>query len=376
MNIVKAPSKELVVARAAEVLSDVLGVPAATAPAARGIGRETGRVLNAAGHRFVVDALGGGVAAGGPVAFKLPQIAAKAARVGKGAQPLLVVPYMSEQGRRVCEAAGASWIDLSGNARITAPGLRVLIEGRPNRFKARGRPADVFAPKSARVVRFLLMNPGKACSQREIARAVSLSEGFVSRIVARLEEAGYVTRSRVRAEPALASAASKVADRRRTSRAEIRVRDPSRLLDDWREAYRFDRHSVVEGHVGARSGDALAGFVGDVLMSEKIEHAATGLAAAWRMTRFAAFRTAVFFVMEPPAPYLLERLEFRETDGGGNLRLAVPNDAGVLQGATTREGLLCVHPVQAYLDLKAQSERAAEAAARLREDLIDDSAHD
>jgi hypothetical protein len=46
--------------------------------------------------------------------------------------------------------------------------------------------------------------------------------------------------------------------------------------------------------------------------------------------------------------------------------LVIPKDAGVFQGGVSEGGVQCVHPVQAYLDLKAQPERAAEAAERLR----------
>jgi len=48
----------------------------------------------------------------------------------------------------------------------------------------------------------------------------------------------------------------------------------------------------------------------------------------------------------------------------------VPNDAGVFHGAEERDGLRCVHPVQAYLDLKEHPERAPEAAERLRAEFM------
>ena len=53
-----------------------------------------------------------------------------------------------------------------------------------------------------------------------------------------------------------------------------------------------------------------------------------------------------------------------------NLWLAVPNDSGVFQGAVENDGIRCVHPVQVYLDLKEHPERSAEAADRLRTELL------
>ncbi len=263
---------------------------------------------------------------------------------------------MTNAGRLACGAAGVSWFDLSGNAHIIAPGIRVLIDGRSNRFPSRGRPSSVFAPKSARVVRWLLMNPDRPFTQREIARNTGMTEGFVSRIVTRLETESYVTRVEV--------------DEHR-GKAPIRLLDPALVLDAWKDEYRFGRHTIIRGHVAARSGDALARFVSDTLTAEKIEHAATGLAAAWQLTHFVVFRIATFFVNGEPSAELKKSLRFREDPRGANLWLAVPNDTGVFDGAEETDGLRCVHPVQAYLDLKEHPERAAEAAQRLRADFMD-----
>lgn len=104
----------------------------------------------------------------------------------------------------------------------------------------------------------------------------------------------------------------------------------------------------------------------DELRDEGVEHAATDLAAAWLLTRFAGFRLASIYALELPPLPLLERLGFREEERGANTWLVVPNDEGVLHGASECDGIRCVHPVQAYLDLEAHPERLREAADRLR----------
>lgn len=310
-------------------------------------GAEADLLVSAAGHSFVVEVLGG--ASPGALSAHASQAAAAARRQRRKAVPLLVVPFMSDAGRRVCEAASIPWFDLSGNAHIVAPGIRIIVVGRPNRFRGPGRPASIFAPKSSRVVRWLLENEGRALTQREIARATDMTDGFVSRIASRLESENYVVRE--------ASGA-------------LRVKAPQLLLDAWRDEYRFDRHVLLQGHVPARSGNALARFVADTLAAASAQHAATGLAAAWQMTHFAAFRIASFFLAEPPSKELREKLGFRGDARGANLWFVTPNDAGVFQGATMQDGIRCVHPVQVYVDLKAHPERAAEAAERLRSERL------
>ena len=309
-------------------------------------------VVSAAAQTFAVEVLGASVA--GKVAARAEHAREAARAIRKRAIPVVAVPFMGDSGKQACERAGASWFDFSGNARIIAPGMRVIVEGRPNRFPARGRPASAFAPKSSRVARYLLMHPDKAVIQRDIVRATGVSEGFVSRIVSRLEEERYIEREQS---------------------GELRVKDPHLLLDAWREQYRFSKNIVIQGHVVARSGAALARLVGDELKTRSLEHAATGLAAAWQLTRFAMFRIATFYLDAEPDSALREELGFREDPRGANLWLVVPNDAGVFQGVEERGGLRCVHPVQAYLDLKEHPERASEAAERLRSEFLDWKKH-
>lgn len=269
-------------------------------------------------------------------------------RVSKRAIPLVVVPYMGRVGSDLCEKAGVAWLDLSGNAHIGAPGILVHVEGRPNQFKRRGRPASAFAPKSSRIARWLLIHVNDALSQRELSKATGLDEGLTSRVVKRLEETGLVSRD---------------------DKGAVRA-NPHALLDAWREVYDFGKHEITRGHIAARSGDALLSTISSALQRRKVEYAASGLGAAWLRSRFAAFRIVTVYLREPASDALISDIGFREEPKGANVWLVVPNDEGVFQGASQRDGIACVHPVQAYLDLKDHPERADEAAKRLREDFM------
>ncbi|MEN9797374.1 MAG: hypothetical protein RL653_1070 [Pseudomonadota bacterium] len=329
------------------ILAGLVDVPASDVEVDHGGAPDADLVVRACGHLFVIGVLA--ATSPGAVVTHADRVVAAARKLRRKVTPLLVAPYMTEAGRRAAERAQVAWFDLSGNAHIVAPGLRILVEGRPNRFPRVGRPASVFAPKSARLVRWMLMHPEQATSQRELSRATGMDEGMVSRLAARLEAESYVARE---------------------ASGGLRVKDPALLLDAWQAEYRFERHTIIQGSVAARSGDALTHFVGDSLESAHVEHAATGLSAAWQLSRFAAFRIVTFFVGEPLSDDLRVRLGFREDPRGANLWLVVPNDAGVFQGAADHGGVRCVHPVQAYVDLKSHPERAAEAAERLRGGLL------
>jgi len=283
------------------------------------------------------------------VAAALRQLKEYAQQFGKKDVPLVAVPYMGDVGKRLCTEAGIGWLDLSGNAYLAIPGMKVSIEGKPNLFKRPGRPRSVFAPKSSRIARWLLMQPAREFSQRELAGISGLDEGFTSRIVRQLEDQRLVARA---------------------AKGSVKAADVAALLDAWREVYDFSRHRIIRGHIAARSSDDILRQVAARLASGKTEYAATGLAGAWLLNPFAGFRLVVFYVSRMPSPEMRQALGFHEEARGENVWLVVPNDEGVFHGATARDSIQCAHPVQVYLDLKDHPERSEEAAGQVRQFLL------
>ena len=350
----RAPNKPQALKRVAARLAELLEVaPSEVRPHQNLRAQAADAVVEIAGTTFVIEYKSLGFTA--PISAAIEQVLEQASAMGQRAVPLVAVPFMGPIGRKRCEDAKVAWLDLSGNARIVAPGIRVLVEGQPNQFKSLGRPSSAFAPKSARISRWLLMHPGQSLKQREIAQATGMDEGFTSRIISRLEEENFVLRG---------------------SDGEIRLRDPNLLLDAWHEAYDFSVHQVIAGHLAARSGEDALRRLALGLQSPNARCAATGLAAAWLLTKFAGFRLVTIYVSERPSSETLEALGFREDPRGANVWLVVPRDEGVFHGTERRDGIMCVNPVQAYLDLKDQPERAREAADHLRAELLKWSSDD
>ncbi len=113
--------------------------------------------VRTAGRVFAVELKQSSAAV--PLAAAVRTIGLKMRKAERNRVPLLVVPFMGEVGRKICEEAGLGWFDLSGNASIVAPGIRIVVKGNRNRFRSAGRPANIFAPKSSRIARWLLMHP-------------------------------------------------------------------------------------------------------------------------------------------------------------------------------------------------------------------------
>ena len=303
-------------------------------------------VLIAGGHRFVVECKSSGSLS--HVAMAVSELAEAPNHSPEPVIPLLAVPYMGETARAHCEKHNVAWLDLSGNGKIVAPGMFYQEVGHPNRFPRLGRPESSFGPKGSRIARQLLIDPETPIRQHDLATNTGLNEGHVSRIVGKLVDTGLLERVE----------------------KGVKVVDADLLLDAWREEYRFDRHYVIRGHIAARSGDELVHSIATTLSEGEVPHAATGLAAAWLLTAYARFRLVTVYLADFPSAGLMADLGFREEPRGANTWLVVPNDEGVFHGASQMDEVWCVHPVQAYLDLKGHPERAQEAADELRNLLL------
>ena len=344
------PHEAIAIRQVADRLVEIFGVPELaedTHIAVRSSdGRQWDAVFAARGLSFVVEWKRSG--SPGHVAAAIRHLEMAKHSFPYEAVPLLAVPYMGEAAQELCAQAEVPWLDLSGNARIIAPGVFYQNLGNPNRFRRAGRPESAFGPKGARITRRLLMESTKPVKQRSLASGTGLNEGHTSRIVGKLLEAGLVNRGE----------------------DGINVTDSNALLAAWRDEYRFDRHHVIRGHIASRGGDRLIQAISEILSRIAEPYAATALPAAWLWTRYAGFRLATVYLSTLPSAGLMKELGFREEARGANAWLVVPNDEGVFDEAELVDGIRCVHPVQAYVDLKDHPERAAEAAEALRRRLL------
>lgn len=301
-------------------------------------------VVEVGGYRFVVEFKASSLVA--PVVAGIEQLKRYPAEPPE--IRLLVTPFMGETGIGRCAEAGISWLDLSGNADVVAPGLRLYVRGEKNKFITPGRNENPFAPKSSRIARHLLYQPSRMFTQRELAEETGLGEGFVSRIVKSLEEQQLVARD---------------------DAGKLFVNKPLVMLDAWQQGYDFTKHEIIRGHVAGRSGEEIQGQIGKTLKELSVEHAVTGLGAAWLYQKFAAFRTVSLYLRDWPDKDHLERIGFRANSSGANVWLIIPKDPDVFFGVEPVAGIPTVHRIQVCLDLKSHPERSEEAAAELRKSL-------
>ena len=301
-------------------------------------------VVEVSGFRFLVEFKSSSLLA--PIVAGIEQL--KRYQAESPEIRLLVTPFMGKTAIGKCAEASISWLDLSGNADVTALGLRLYVRGEKNKFISPGRNENPFAPKSSRIARRLLYQPDRTWMQRELAEATGLGEGFVSRIVNSLEAQQLVSRD---------------------NDGKLFLSKPSVMLEAWLQGYDFMKHEIIRGHVAGRSGEEIQAKISKTCRDRSVEHAATGLGAAWLYSRYAAFRTVSFYLKDWPDKDLFEKIGFREDTAGANVWLIIPKDPDLFHGVQHVADIPCVHRIQVWLDLKSHPERAEEAAAELRKSL-------
>lgn len=301
-------------------------------------------IMTAAGTTFLIEAKGN--ARSSTVAGAIAQLD-RYREYFADARPLIVVPKMGATGAELCARSGINWLDLSGNAVLDVPGLRVHIEGRTVKTATEASGFNPFSREASRVVHALLLDPRHDWTRERLASTTNLNKGTVTRTVGALLESGLIDESRAKGR----------------SRP-LSVVDPETLLDAWSERYRKPKPDIF-GLLPTPDGFDTVRRIVDILASSKVEIAFTGLAAAASYTEFGSFRRTNLYAAEPLPEEALRRLHQASDPRGRNVIVTYDRAAFAL-GRQSVRGATYVSPVLAYLDLLYESERAAEARDELR----------
>jgi hypothetical protein len=100
-----------------------------------------------------------------------------------------------------------------------------------------------------------------------------------------------------------------------------------------------------------------------------IPYALTGFSGAERFAPAVRYQRATIYISRDIRE-LAQRLEFKLVPSGANITLLSPYDNGVFHGSQEIDGIRIASPVQLYLDLIHAHGRGEEAAAALRERIL------
>ncbi|MHB8463354.1 MAG: MarR family transcriptional regulator [Acidimicrobiales bacterium] len=255
---------------------------------------------------------------------------------------LVVADWLSDRAQQILRAQGSSFLDSTGNAeiRLSEPGLFVRTEGaKRNPSPTPTKVPSLRGPKAWALLRTLAEVP-PPLGVRELAEAVDVDAGYVSRVIRVLEDELLVTRTprgpvtSVEFDGVLRRAASTYSlFDANASTTWVASSGPERLLDDL---------------AGKRAG----------------RWAVTGSFAAARVAPVAAPEQAVIFTDDPERLARAGRL--LAVSRGANVVLLEPYDPIVFDRSVTAGGIPNASVAQTALDcLTGNARMPAEGEALL-----------
>ena len=258
--------------------------------------------------------------------------------------PILVVaPWLSPRTRELLSAQGVNYIDLTGNALVRLENPTLFLQScgaaRDPSPAQRGK-ARVRGPKAGRLIRTLI-DVRPPYGVRELAEAARLAPGYVSRLLAALDDEVLIERLK---------------------RGRVQAVDVGGLLGRWAESYDVFSSNDAATFLAAAGAARTLPLLGD--LPSRPQSAVTGSFAAVRLAPVAA--PALLSVYAEDVDAVASALDLIPADEGANVVLLSPSDAVVWERTIERDGVRYVAPSQAAIDcLTGNGRMPAEGEALL-----------
>lgn len=251
---------------------------------------------------------------------------------------VFMAPYISPESAEICAKEGVGYLDLAGNCRLSFGQVFIRREGIRNPFGQKRDLRSLYAPKSTRVLRVLLMRKSEWWKTQALADEAAVSLGHVANVKKRLRDREWVA----------------------DGDAGFRLTNPQSLLTEWAENYTY-RKNTVRDYYSMKGTDEVEEALAKACRELDIPYAFTGFSAGRWVAPTVRGQRAMAYV-STISEVLLERAGLKEVPSGANVSLMLPYDEGVYYMAREVNSLRVVCPVQLYLDLKGYKGRGEEAA--------------
>lgn len=242
------------------------------------------------------------------------------------ALPLIAAGYLSPRSKEVLNERGVSYVDATGNLRLSAsrPGLFIETAGATKDPWPDDQPLRSLRGRGAsRAVRALIdFRPPYGV--RELATRARVPPATLSRVIDLLAREAVLTKD---------------------DRGGVADLDWIGVIRRWSQDYGLRRSNVVTSYLDPRGLSAVAQKLAKVTWP----YAATTSLAAQGFAPIAPTRTAVIYVAD--AIEAAERLALQPADAGANVLLVEPFDDVVFERTTLRGDLTIAAASQVTADL-------------------------
>jgi hypothetical protein len=264
---------------------------------------------------------------------------------------IVAAPFLSLESQDILRESGFGWMDMVGNCRLVFNGVHVEIEkAAKNPFVSKRSQRSIFAPKSARLLRMLLANPGP-WKVSELAAQAGVSVGQVSKVRQALLEKEWAV-------------------------AEIggglRIHRSGAVLDAWRDVAR--QPEVIFRGYTLLHGKELEAQLQKVFAQAQEARANLQFASysvARRLAPFARVAGEFFYADSSGVEIIKQQLKAEPVTKGENIVIYGPVDERMWdEGIALSHNMHGTSLVQTYLDLWNAGDRGREAAEHLRREAM------
>ena len=289
-----------------------------------------------------------------PKAFENGFNLLKSLSLPKDYQPMLFLPFLSENQLKKLEQEGISGIDLCGNGVVVAPGMfAVFRSGGKNRFPSSAPIKNIYRKNSSMVGRVFFAQPAFNAVQ-EVRSEINRRNMLVNRWGKKPMSLSTVSKALKTLEQDL------IIGRRDM----IRLLQPDKLLEKLSNNY-------ASPNITERIRLKIPGSPEKILellltLSQRLDLpiVATGISSVGRYAVMQ--RGDVLSVYSPRLERLLEQLPGDQTDRFPNLELIETEDESVYFDARQKEDFWWTSPIQVYLELMAGDKRDQETAEQIK----------
>ncbi|MCE9635885.1 MAG: hypothetical protein K8T90_09285 [Planctomycetes bacterium] len=301
------------------------------------------------------------------------ELAGMRQRAADAAGLVILAPFISAEAAAICRDAGVGSADFEGNAALDLGAVLLVIDRRAGRRPRRAprEMVSLFAPKSARVLRLMLANPGLPWLVTEMARQAGISLGHASNVRTALldREWGCLEGGR------------------------IRLARPRALLEAWGHVHRLRRpkrqrfHTLLHGTelmtaLGAASRVSAAPATGDAADTPHPPFVLSSFSAADDIAPYVPPQGLYVSTTAAGVDALRSGLGLEPSARGPNVIVTVLRDDGALRDAVPTgrirspgdpggvPGVSRTSAVQTWLDLMQEGGRGEEAAQHLLDTFI------
>ena len=284
---------------------------------------------------------------------------ARAAALTTQANPLIVVPWLSDEQLAYLEQREVSGVDLCGNGVVIVPGqLLIVRSGQPNRYPASRLIRRVYEGTSSLVGRVLLLrtvyDSVSEILDEMLSRGERITLPTVSKALKQMEEDLVVERANGR----------------------IRLLQADKLLDRLQRDYSGVRASdSVRGKLAARGSATPAMLLQQAAEKAKIQLVMSGESSADVYATMGKEPIDTFFCSEVKRLHL-EAIGFDVSSKFPNVELCKTDSPLVYFDMRKEKRGNIASPIQAYLEMAGSDKRGKEIAEQIREQILEAAAQD